>query len=339
MSSRKLPFMPNKVVLYPKACSRAFCHFFRKLSTGLGQGSHRILYLHRVGEAQSGFYPKGIALEQLEELIIELRDLGFSFLSLTQALQQSRAGKKTGLSVSLTTDDGFSCNYNSLMPLLEKHRIPLTLFLIGKCVDNRALAWNHKLLLVRSHAAPEELESFVESIATEFALPQAATAEARIFKVANSRKDELADLLWERFCPISQAEYLRQYQPFLSAEQLQELSREGVEIALHSQTHADFSRLSFEEMQKEIRQNRLALNELNLPVKPCFSLPYGRLCSADKLAALCKTEKIELCLGTYYSLRDNRLGKLLWQRQPLELSPAALKLELWLRPWVRAFKR
>ena len=92
-------------------------------------------------------------------------------------------------------------------------------------------------------------------------------------------------------------------------------------------------------MQKEIRQNRLALNELNLPVKPCFSLPYGRLCSADKLAALCKTEKIELCLGTYYSLRDNRLGKLLWQRQPLELSPAALKLELWLRPWVRAFKR
>jgi peptidoglycan/xylan/chitin deacetylase (PgdA/CDA1 family) len=297
-------------------------------------GSHRVLYLHRVGEAQSSFYPKGISVEFLEEVLLDLKRKGYRFTSLVEALHSGK-----GRTISLSSDDGFACNYASLMPLLRKHNIPLTLFLIGTCVDNRALAWNHKLLLVRSHAAPEELESFVESIEMEFALPEAATAEARIYGVANSRKDELADLLWERFCPLSQAEYLRQYQPFLSAEQLQELSREGVEIALHSQTHADFSRLSFEEMQQEIRQNRLALNELNLPVKPCFSLPYGRQVGQAKLAALCKTEEIELCLGTYYSLKDNRLGKLLWQRQPLELSPAALKLELWLRPWVRAFRK
>ena len=311
---------------------------FSGLSSELGNlrfpGSHRVLYLHRVGEAQSSFYPKGISVEFLEAVLLDLIKKGYRFTSLVEALHSGK-----GRTISLSSDDGFACNYASLMPLLRKHNIPLTLFLIGTCVDNRALAWNHKLLLVRSHAAPEELESFLESIEMEFALTEAATAEARIYGVGNSRKDELADLLWERFCPFSQAEYLQQHQPFLSAEQLQELSREGVEIALHSQTHADFSRLSFEEMQQEIRQNREALVELNLPVKPYFSLPYGRQVGQAKLAALCKTEGIELCLGTYYSLRDNRLGKLLWQRQPLELSPAALKLELWLRPWVRAFRK
>lgn len=316
-----------------------FSHLSVKLSMLLFPGTHRILYLHQVGEAQSSFYPKGITVEFLEAVLLDLKRKGYRFTSLAEARQQGQAGKEYGLCISLTTDDGFSCNSDSLMPLLEKHNIPLTLFLIGKCVDNRALAWNHKLLLMRSYATPEELDSYVKDIASEYSLPQAATTEVSIFGVANNRKDELADLLWERFCPFSQAEYLQQYRPFLSAEQLWELSREGVEIALHSQTHADFSRLSFEEMQQEIRQNRSALAELNIPVQPYFSLPYGRQVSAGNMAALCKTEEIELCLGTCYSLKDNRLGSLLWQRQPLELSPAALMMELWLKPWARAIKR
>ena len=303
------------------------------LSTVLLPASHRVLYLHRVGEEQRSFYPNGISEELLEEVLLSMIKRGYRFTSLAEALQS-----RTGRSVTLSSDDGFACNYHRLYPLLQKHNIPLCLFLIGKCTNNHALAWNHKLQVAKNSTTPEAFESYVASLADEFSLPAASNPSSRVFQVVNHRKDELVDLLWERFCPQSQVEYLKQHKPFLTAEQLRELSDAGVEIALHSHSHADFGRLSFEEMQIEIRQNREALEALNLPVQPYFSLPYGRQCSPDKLAALAKTEGLELILGTRYSRRDNHPGSVLWQRQPLEQSPWRIKQELWLKPWLRLLR-
>ena len=308
------------------------------LSYMLSAQSHRILYLHRVGSQQKEFYPQGIEEEHLEQILAELHSRGFRFISLSEAIKRRQESKPLHKTISLTTDDGFACNHQVLLPILKRRSIPLTLFLVGKCLDNQALAWNHKLLQIRQASTEPELDKCLNELEPKWNLKREGTLAQQLFSAGNKQGDALANLLWDQFMPQSQQDYLDLHKPFLSRSQMLDLQNSGAEFALHSFSHADFSRLSLAEMGEELQQNREAYEDLGLPYQELFAFPYGRSCRADLIPTLCKSNKLSLCLGGRYTVRDNRQPAYLWQRQALELSAKELRKELWVLPWLRVAK-
>jgi peptidoglycan/xylan/chitin deacetylase (PgdA/CDA1 family) len=300
------------------------------------KGSQLILVYHRVGEGQTALYPNGLSRIELEDLIIAFQELGFRFCSLSEAY--ARAGKGTERTISLSSDDGFACNYDVVLPLLQKHRIPLTLFVIGKCLDNRALAWNHKLIQIRQNSDEAELRERVRTLQSRYRLRLTDDLSRQLFSVPDQLKDDLADELWQSFCSESQTDFLKRTQPFLTGAQMQKLESCGAEFALHSHSHADFSRLSYAQMSSEIEQNQIALAQFNLRPAPFFGFPYGRQCQGDLIPKLCRDTGLLACLGFRYRIDDNRRQNQLWQRSHLEHSDALSLEQLLWRPLLRCVK-
>ncbi|HNQ44106.1 MAG TPA: polysaccharide deacetylase family protein, partial [Candidatus Cloacimonadota bacterium] len=264
--------------------------------------THRIFYYHQIGKPQESFYPMGLSTEEFEQQIRTLKRLGYRFLTLREAYADS--GRNRGLTATITTDDGFSCNYSEIYPLLKRLGIPFTMFVIGKCLDNQALAWNHKLLIIRQQADPQALHQSLLKLEARFHLKLVPDLSASLFSVPMSLKEELSDTLWEQFCDISQAEYLHKHQPFLSSDQLREMVASGCEIGTHSFSHPDFSRLTFPEILNELRASRALLEEL-YPVEFC-AFPYGRQPARDLIPHICRQGGLSATLGGRYTWHDNR---------------------------------
>lgn len=258
--------------------------------------------------------------------------MGYSFCSLSDAFDgQAGLGRRR---VVLSTDDGFACNYHTIAPILKKHGIPMIMFLIGKCIDNRALAWNHVLQIVRFSTTPDRLSSLMPQLQQRYGIQRDGNTMANLFSVPMAQKDALADYLWQQLMPISQEEYLHLHQPFLSSEQIAELQSQGHEVASHSQSHPDFSRLSIDEMVDEILQSKESLSGFG-PVR-FFAFPYSRCPDVFLVPSLCETSGIDACLGGRYRVCDNSPGTQLWQRSKMEQSPSDVALELFVKPCIRS---
>ncbi|MCB5253694.1 MAG: polysaccharide deacetylase family protein [Candidatus Cloacimonadaceae bacterium] len=309
---------------------------FKSLSLFPLRGSHLLLYYHRVGEAGAEFYPQGMQSEELLQAVQGFQKLGFRFCSLSEAYQ--KAGSDRELSISLSSDDGLACNHETVLPIAKDCGIPLTLFVIGKCLDNKALAWNHKLIQIRKNSTEDQLQDALAKLGSRFCICEEGTLSQRLFSVADSKKDKLMDLLWELFCPETQTEYLQRTKPFLSAEQMRDLENNGAEFALHSHSHADFSRLSYPQMRAEIKQNQTQLSRYIHRPAPFFAFPYGRQCSADLIPKLCRDMNLKAALGFRYRICDNRRQNALWQRIPLENADVLSFEQLLLRPVARLFR-
>lgn len=309
---------------------------FKSLSLFPLKGSHLVLYYHRVGEAGAEFYPEGMQSEELLQAVQGFQKLGFRFCSLSEGYQ--KAGSDRELSISLSSDDGLACNHEIVLPIAQEYGIPLTLFVIGKCLDNKALAWNHKLIRIRQNSTEDQLQAALEKLGSRFQICAEGTLSQRLFSVADSKKDKLMDLLWELFCSETQTEYLQRTQPFLSAEQMRDLEDNGAEFALHSHSHADFSRLSYPQMLSELKRNQAQLSRYIHRPAPFFAFPYGRQCSADLIPKLCRDMSLKATLGLRFRICDNRRQNALWQRIPLENVKALSIQQLLLRPVARLFR-
>lgn len=308
---------------------------------GLGwldsRNSHRIIYLHNLSGSDGSLYPNCISAERLEEILTLYLKRGYRFIRISEAIQRRMAGKSTDSTISISTDDGFAYNHSALLWILKRLSIPLTLFMIGKCLDNRALAWNHKLLIIRRSVSDVRINAYLNA-SKDVPETRGESVSTRLFSVSNAEKDTLTDALWEMFMPDSQDDYLNANRVFLSREQMMELSECGAEFGLHSHTHADFSRLSAAEIDRELRNNRNAMEDMGLPVQGIFAFPYGRTSPNDDIERLCRKHNLLLTLGIRYSSRDNIRLNHLWQRQSLEFAGSGWRRELLIKPYLRTCK-
>ena len=62
----------------------------------------------------------------------------------------------------------------------------------------------------------------------------------------------------------------------MSAQQLRELATAGWELGAHTMTHPDLSTMSYEACLQEIRDSRLALEEIAGTRVETFAYPFGR---------------------------------------------------------------
>ena len=296
---------------------------------------HRVLYFHQIAADNPTWYDGGISPERFYKLLEAVQKLGFSFISLEEALASKKPLNGT---VSLCSDDGFASNYHSVMPILETLGVKLSLFLVGKCIDNGDFAWNHLLALLRTSVNDVRLRAVLPELQRIFNLKDMGNMALTLFSVAQDRRDELITWLWERFQLPGSDDLLMKERPFLSSAQLREMSYKGVALALHSHSHADLSRLRYPELKQELLHNIAALERHNLPWHPWLAFPYGRQVSMEHMLGLREELGIKRFLGIRFVVGDNRPDDLLWQRISLETGGFTPWRDLLLKPVVRRLK-
>lgn len=89
----------------------------------LGRAS--ILMYHSIGDGQAFFTVKP---EQFEKQLRYLRDKNFKLVFLSELVRRLKEGEAIGGLVAVTFDDGHQDFYTTVLPLIEKYQVPVSLF-------------------------------------------------------------------------------------------------------------------------------------------------------------------------------------------------------------------
>lgn len=100
------------------------------------KGTLNIMYHGVVEEDSTYFSPRHITKEQFEKQIIYLKE-NFEIVNLKDVFN-SNIAKTNKKQITISFDDGFLNNLTTALPIIEKHKIPVTFFISGVCfVSNK----------------------------------------------------------------------------------------------------------------------------------------------------------------------------------------------------------
>ncbi|SIQ86705.1 polysaccharide deacetylase family protein [Chryseobacterium sp. RU33C] len=142
----------------------------------------------------------------------------------------------------LTFDDGFREFYDIVVPILERKGIYACNFINPAFIDNKDMMFRCKASLLAD--AAEKKKTIDPEIYFILSLKNTdrSILQKKILSVNYQQKDIL-DRLAEKF-EIDFKAYSKEYQPYLSTEELKELTRKGFGISSHSWDHPKYGDLS-----------------------------------------------------------------------------------------------
>jgi len=217
--------------------------------------------------------------EYLEAIIRYCRRQGYEFFSLDDVYHALTSGERPSREfVCFTFDDGYLSNALHAHPIFKKHGVPFTIYVATGLLAESGIIWWYALedLLARNAAVSfrlgaEQYEFVAGSEAQKIA---AFLAIKRVVQNMDQQRLRpfLSDL-FERY-GVDTTQYVRRY--MLRWEQVRQLSEDRlVTIAAHTVTHPCLSRLSDEEVVRELQGSKQALESCT--GKPVLHLayPYG----------------------------------------------------------------
>ncbi|HEV2149876.1 MAG TPA: polysaccharide deacetylase family protein [Longimicrobiaceae bacterium] len=258
-----------------------------------------ILMYHRVAEPDSDPWQLAVSPrhfgEHLEVIRRRLRPLPLR--GLVGALAEGGAPRRGAV---VTFDDGYADNLHAARPLLERHDVPATVFVVAGMVGSREGFWWDRLagLLLHRGRLPASVELELEgerlSLPLEGGSPAVEEAPERWVASDPPRTPREAAflLLGRRLRRIGSAEREAILEELagsqgispiadpaaraLSADELPRLAAGGlVEVGAHTVTHTELAALSPAAQEREIRGSRAELEAcIDEPVVS-FSYPFG----------------------------------------------------------------
>lgn len=182
------------------------------------------------------------------------------------SLEELYANPKQRNIFHLTFDDGLRENAEVIAPILLKKGIPATFFINSGFVDNKELFHRYKASLILN-----EFKNNPDSEA-ESLLKQSGLNIQNILTASFSQRnilDQVAVLLELDF-----AEFLSREKPYLTTEQVKQLSKQRFSIGGHSHEHPEFWLISEKKQLKQVKKSMKWVEE-NVPQKiKSFSFPF-----------------------------------------------------------------
>ena len=248
--------------------------------------------------------------------------------------------------LAVTFDDGRKSLITHALPVLKKHGICATAFVISKTLDPAFLIWTdvvERLVAGLDRVTLPKYLGYAVSIDTgDFTRKRDAVITLKSFlRYMPARRREMA--LRDLFLVNGLApESLPLNGLYLSRDELRELVQSGIEIGSHSHSHEVFSLLSVEEARAELMTSKRALEEAaGTPVR-YFAFPNGT--SADfrpQDVAMAMEAGFEAVLTTVRGAVSLTPGQFLlprieapggYEEQPLGLFSCLLALESMMAP-------
>jgi peptidoglycan/xylan/chitin deacetylase (PgdA/CDA1 family) len=198
----------------------------------------------------------------------------YPVLPLGEAVRCLEEGTLPRRAVSITFDDGYIDNYEYAWPILEKYRIPATLFLVTGAVDGRLRFWWDEVAAILAAVRGESGTGLVRLL-DELLEARNPTVRAVVDRLnamnASDRGRALA-----RLRDVAPAGTADAAPPAMSWEQVREMLGAGVDFGAHTVSHVFVDELSGDALRDEILGSVRILGERLS--QPCefFSFPRGR---------------------------------------------------------------
>jgi peptidoglycan/xylan/chitin deacetylase (PgdA/CDA1 family) len=255
---------------------------------GLREGG-LILRYHRIGEHDGDPFPLAVSAEHFAQHLDVLAS-GFRVLSLAELVRRLADGQPLGRAVVLTFDDGYADNLLVAKPLIERHGMSATVFVITGHTNAGGEPWNDELarILLTGDALPAFLELDVQGRHHRFDLPTDAGRNARLalyykiwrllvalpVDVQQATLDVLRD--W-----AGKPSAVRPSRRMLTADEVAELAESGlIEVGVHTVNHVDLSAAPASVQKAEIEESKTACEAILKRPVTSFAYPYGRVGAA-----------------------------------------------------------
>jgi peptidoglycan/xylan/chitin deacetylase (PgdA/CDA1 family) len=233
---------------------------------------------HRFSEGGDAFSTSARAFRQQ----LEYMRAHYTLTTVSQLAAYLREGEEAPSSLAaITIDDGFSDAYEIAFPLLKRHGVPATVFVVTDFVDQRSWIWTDKTRFLTFHSRVERLEVSVAGHAFELnlngpssRLEAAARINERLKLLDDNVKDEaIASIAGALKITIPELPP-QQYGP-LTWKQAREMHNDGVEIASHTLTHPILTNIPDERLRTELQLSRRRVAEMIGHDSGAFCYPNG----------------------------------------------------------------
>lgn len=256
-----------------------------------------ILMYHRVtphGVGVPDYSPNGIAVtpDEFEMQIRFLRE-HYEIVPLSRLVDALRGRQVFAAGMAaITFDDGWQDVYQYAFPVMQRYRVPATVYLTPGFVDGRPWYWVERLkyllaLIHQACSAPgngaEQCQAARDALAhhalqevLEVPLRRLPSLLSRIERGikpwAPDRRAQLIEVL-ERLADQVAPHTPR---PFMNWSELREMSEHDVEIGNHTDTHQALPELSVDQVLIEIEGASERIREMVGRAPSNFAYPYGK---------------------------------------------------------------
>lgn len=230
----------------------------RPVARTLTAGCGRILMYHRFG--RPGMFRR-MPVDVFEAQIRYL-SRHYRIVPLRELVASVRNGGVKGGTVAITVDDGYEDFVQFAYPVLQKYRVPATIYLVSGFVARQLWLWFDAIHYLVCSAAPGQYRLDLGIVRTDATLGDAASRNQLWDRLADAclplepqvRSRVLNDLAAQLRVPLPTAptsEYAA-----MSWEQARSLDPKIVELGAHTLSHPILSRCTREEQQHEIQSGR-----------------------------------------------------------------------------------
>lgn len=258
----------------PSALESRLVRAAAALASGHGPtASLIVLTFHRVlGEPDPLLPDEPDAARFAAEL--DLLGACFQVLPLGEALGRLASGTLPLRAACLTFDDGYANNREVALPLLLARGLPATFFVATGFLDGGRMFNDTVIETVRR--APEEFDLRAEGLG-EYRLVDPAARRRAVDDLIGRLKyldpvERLARA--ERIATLAGVSLPADL--MMTAAQVREVQRAGMEIGAHSVDHPILARVALEEARRQIVESKRQLEVLNGAPVRAFAYPNGR---------------------------------------------------------------
>ncbi len=244
------------------------------------RGGALILLYHRFGEARDGVTvpPRALA-RQVAYLKAHYRLVPLSFIA-----DHLNAGRRLprGLAV-ITIDDGYRDFYEAAFPILQRERVPATVFLVTDFISQQAWMPADRIHFITAQAPVGEFEVSVGDRRLNYVLggpASRAAAAAGLNAALATLSHEERELTMARIAALLRVRLpVRPPEQFgaFDWEQAREMARAQIEFGSHTRTHPALTGVGREKLWRELHESRLQIEDELGRVTDLFSYPHGEV--------------------------------------------------------------
>lgn len=210
--------------------------------------------------------------------------------------------------VVITFDDGYRSVYENAFPLLQRHGMTATVYVVTAVVDNSSMVWVNELNWLLHHHP-------------EVAIPRASQV---LCKSERAHPSVIIDRAVQRYDPkviqpliaelrlevgVNPDALSRDLRLYVTWDELDEMASRGVTIGNHTVTHPNLPRLSEQEQREEIVSAWHQIRE-HAGTVPSLAVPFGYYDSvSEAIATECGASSVMMLTGVNRPLDLRRVAR------------------------------
>lgn len=240
-----------------------------RLVQRLNDSQVRILMYHRFPQADAANFDRQCAFLANN----------YDVIPLAEAIERMEQGRSLRNLAVITIDDGYADMHDIAFPILQRYRLPATLFVTSGFIDRRCWMPGDHVRFFFANAGQDELTVTDEhGVQHQFRGDDGRAGDrlrALLKRVSNRTREAVLSELTAKEAEKGVRYIPREYEP-CTWEQLREMAHNGVSLGAHTVTHPILSRVEERAAtEQEIVESKASIEQhTGMPVET-FAYPNG----------------------------------------------------------------